>query len=153
MYLNKLQERLVYKEMELKLIEQINPQSIELPPLKAEVETIQEKLSTLETSQQQAGNREAETISGLRIALARLETHVSRLKDTDKPLLEIVDSAIVPLEPNNSPKAALILALSGIVGFFGSIFLVFFLDFIDKVRQQYNKKIAVNPDLKLETKK
>ncbi len=91
--------------MELKLIEQINPQSLELPPLKAEVETIQEKLSTIETSQQQAGNREAETISGLRIALARLETHVSRLKDTDKPLLEIVDSAVVP--ESNLPMTVL----------------------------------------------
>ncbi len=148
----KLQERLIYKEMELELIERINPQSLELPPLIAEVETIQKKLSAIEANPQQSVDGEAETVSGLRIQLARLETHSSRLKDTDKPLLEIVDSAVVPLEPNNSPKAALILALCGIMGCFGSILLVFFLNFIEKVREQYSNKVAVDSNLILETK-
>ncbi|MEK9761399.1 MAG: hypothetical protein VW729_01890, partial [Deltaproteobacteria bacterium] len=87
-----------------------------------------------------SAEKEPETIAGVRIQLARLQTHLDRLRDKEQPLLEVVDRAIVPTEPNNSPRAALILALAGIVGFFGSIFLVFLIDFIGKMKEQHLAK-------------
>lgn len=140
--LSDLQERLVYKEMQLNLLERINPQSEEIPFLKAEVSTIQERLPSLATgvSRRESAEKEPETVAGVRIQLARLQTHLDRLNDKEQPLFEVVDRAIVPTEPNNSPRAALILALAGIVGFFGSIFLVFLIDFIQKMREQHLAK-------------
>ena len=140
--LSDLQERLVYKEMQLNLLERINPQSEEIPFLKAEVSTIQERLTSLAKggSRRESVEKEPETVAGVRIQLARLQTHLDRLNDKEQPLFEVVDRAIVPTEPNNSPRAALILALAGIVGFFGSIFLVFLIDFIQKMREQHLAK-------------
>ena len=140
--LSDLQERLIYKEMQLNLLERINPQSEEIPFLKAEVSTIQERLPSLATgvSRRESAEKEPETVAGVRIQLARLQTHLDRLNDKEQPLLEIVDRAIVPTEPNNSPRAALILALAGIIGVFGSIFLVFLIDFIQKMREQHLAK-------------
>jgi hypothetical protein len=140
--LSDLQERLVYKEMQLNLLERINPQSEEIPFLKAEVSTIQERLPSLAKgiSRRESAEKEPETVAGVRIQLARLQTHLDRLSDREYPLFDVVDRAIVPTEPNNSPRAALILALAGIVGFFGSIFLVFLIDFIQKMREQHLAK-------------
>ena len=140
--LSDLQERLIYKEMQLNLLERINPQSEEIPFLKAEVSTIQERLPSLATgvSRRDSAEKEPETVAGVRIQLARLQTHLDRLSDKEQPLLEVVDRAIVPIEPNNSPRADLILALAGIVGFFGSIFLVFLMDFIGKMKEQHLAK-------------
>jgi LPS O-antigen subunit length determinant protein (WzzB/FepE family) len=149
--LSRLQERLLRQKMQLDLLEQINPQSAEILPIKAEVETIEEKLSSLQESKNENSNREAETLAGLRIQLARQETHVKRLQETELPLLEIVDSAVVPIEPSNSPKTALILGLSGLVGFFGSILLAFLIDFIQKLRTQYTTNLSVNPKLTQES--
>jgi len=140
--LSDLQERLVYKEMQLNLLERINPQSEEIPFLKAEVSTIQERLPSLAKggSRRESVEKEPETVAGVRIQLARLQTHLDRLSDREQPLFDVVDRAIVPSEPNNSPRAVLILALAGIVGFFGSIFLVFLIDFIQKMREQHLAK-------------
>ena len=140
--LSDLQERLIYKEMQLNLLERINPQSEEIPFLKAEVSTIQERLPSLAKggSRRESAEKEPETVAGVRIQLARLQTHLDRLSDREYPLFDVVDRAIVPTEPNNSPRAALILALAGIVGFFGSIFLVFLIDFIQKMREQHLAK-------------
>ena len=140
--LSDLQERLIYKEMQLNLLERINPQSEEIPFLKAEVSTIQERLPSLATgvSRRESAEKEPETVAGVRIQLARLQTHLDRLSDREQPLFDVVDRAIVPSEPNNSPRAVLILALAGIVGFFGSIFLVFLIDFIQKMREQHLAK-------------
>jgi LPS O-antigen subunit length determinant protein (WzzB/FepE family) len=128
--------------MQLSLLERINPQSEEIPFLKAEVSTIQERLPSLAKggSRRESVEKEPETVAGVRIQLARLQTHLDRLNDKEQPLLEIVDRAIVPTEPNNSPRAVLILALAGIVGFFVSIFLVFLIDFIQKMREQHLAK-------------
>ena len=149
--LSRLQERLLRQKMQLDLLEQINPQSAEILPIKAEVETIEEKLSSLQESKNENSNREAETLAGLRIQLAKQETHVKRLQEAELPLLEIVDSAVVPIEPSNSPKTALILGLSGLVGFFGSILLAFLIDFIQKLRTQYTTNLSVNPKLTQES--
>ena len=149
--LSRLQERLLRQKMQLDLLEQINPQSAEILPIKAEVETIEEKLSSLQESKNENSNREAETLAGLRIQLARQETYVKRLQEVELPLLEIVDSAVVPIEPSNSPKTALILGLSGLVGFFGSILLAFLIDFIQKLRTQYTTNLSVNPKLTQES--
>ena len=140
--LSDLQERQVYKEMQLNLLERINPQSEEIPFLKAEVSTIQERLPSLAKggSRRESVEKEPETVAGVRIQLARLQTHLDRLSDREQPLFDVVDRAIVPSEPNNSPRAVLILALAGIVGFFGSIFLVFLIDFIQKMREQHLAK-------------
>lgn len=140
--LSDLQERLIYKEMQLNLLERIKPQSEEIPFLKAEVSTIQERLPSLAKggSRRESVEKEPETVAGVRIQLARLQTHLDRLSDREQPLFDVVDRAIVPSEPNNSPRAALILALAGIVGFFGSIFLVFLIDFIQKMREQHLAK-------------
>ena len=140
--LSDLQERLVYKEMQLNLLERINPQSEEIPFLKAEVSTIQERLPSLAKggSRRESVEKEPETVAGVRIQLARLQTHLGRLSDREQPLFDVVDRAIVPSEPNNSPRAVLILALAGIVGFFGSIFLVFLIDFIQKMREPHLAK-------------
>ena len=140
--LSDLQERLIYKEMQLNLLERINPQSEEIPFLKAEVSTIQERLPSLAKggSRRESVEKEPETVAGVRIQLARLQTHLDRLSDREQPLFDVVDRAIVPSEPNNSPRAVLILALAGIVGFFGSIFLVFLIDFIQKMREQHLAK-------------
>ena len=140
--LSDLQERLIYKEMQLNLLERINPQSEEIPFLKAEVSTIQERLPSLAKggSRRESVEKEPETVAGVRIQLARLQTHLDRLSDREQPLFDVVDRAIVPSEPNNSPRAVLILALAGIVGFFGSIFLVFLIDFIQKIREQHLAK-------------
>ena len=140
--LSDLQERLIYKEMQLNLLERIKPQSEEIPFLKAEVSTIQERLPSLAKggSRRESVEKEPETVAGVRIQLARLQTHLDRLSDREYPLFDVVDRAIVPTEPNNSPRAALILALAGIVGFFGSIFLVFLIDFIQKMREQHLAK-------------
>jgi len=140
--LSDLQERLVYKEMQLNLLERTNPQSEEIPFLKAEVSTIQERLPSLAKggSRRESVEKEPETVAGVRIQLARLQTHLGRLSDREQPLFDVVDRAIVPSEPNNSPRAVLILALAGIVGFFGSIFLVFLIDFIQKMREQHLAK-------------
>ncbi|MEK9974901.1 MAG: hypothetical protein VW876_15840, partial [Deltaproteobacteria bacterium] len=144
--LSDLQERLIYKEMQLNLLERTNPQSEEIPFLKAEVSTIQERLPSLATgvSRRDSAEKEPETVAGVRIQLARLQTHLDRLSDKEQPLLEVVDRAIAPTEPNNSPRAALVLALAGIVGFFGSIFLVFLMDFIGKMKEQHLAKESLS---------
>ncbi|MEC7218964.1 MAG: hypothetical protein VXW29_00990, partial [SAR324 cluster bacterium] len=91
-------------------------------------------------SPRDSAEKEPETVAEVRIQLAKLQTRLDRLSDKEQPLLEVVDRAIAPTEPNNSPRAALILALAGIVGSFGSIFLVFLMDFIGKMKEQHLAK-------------
>lgn len=91
----------------------------------------------------QANEPEPESIAGLRIQLAKSEAHLARLQDLDQPLLRLVDPAVLPEAPSNAPKSLLILTLSGIVGLFGSIFLVFLLDFITKVRREFQNRPSV----------
>jgi hypothetical protein len=97
--------------------------NIEQEEAKQRVEHLKRQLNKLDADHQNAIKEQELTVS-------RLKNEVSLIKNTDA--LGIAVRSINP----EGPKKALILALSGVLGIMGGIFLAFGAEFMAKVRRQ-----------------
>ena len=136
--LENLQQRLIDRQIELGVLEKIQPNAASIAGMKAEIGVLEAKLAELNKqrdSQSIGAGRESEEIAKLRIQFAQNQSRLELLQSGQQPLVRIIDRAIPPENPSK-PNTRLILALSLVVGLFGGIFLVFLVDFVRKTRQR-----------------
>ena len=141
--LENLQQRLIDRQIELGILEKIQPGAASVADMKSEIGVLEKKLAELgnqKASQSKKYGGEAEEISKLRIKFAQHQARLILLQSGQQPLVRIIDRAIPP-KNFSKPNAALILILSFVVGMFGGVLLVFSVDFVRKAKQ----RLLVNP--------
>ena len=141
--LENLQQRLIDRQIELGILEKIQPSAASIAGMKSEIGVLEEKLAELgnqKASQSKKYGGEAEEIAKLRIQFAQHQARLELLQSGQQPLVRIIDQAIPP-ENFSKPNALLILIISFVVGMFGGVFLVFSVDFVRKTRQ----RLSANP--------
>ena len=141
--LENLQQRLIDRQIELGILEKIQPGAASVADMKSEIGVLEKKLAELgnqKASQSKKYGGEAEEIAKLRIQFAQHQARLILLQSGQQPLVRIIDRAIPP-KNFSKPNAALILILSFVVGMFGGVLLVFSVDFVRKARQ----KLLMNP--------
>ncbi|HCV85768.1 MAG TPA: hypothetical protein DGB85_04140, partial [Deltaproteobacteria bacterium] len=141
--LENLQQRLIDRQIELGILEKIQPGAASVADMKSEIGVLEKKLAELgnqKASQSKKYGGEAEEIAKLRIQFAQHQARLILLQSGQQPLVRIIDRAIPP-KNFSKPNAALILILSFVVGMFGGVLLVFSVDFVRKAKQ----RLLVNP--------
>ena len=141
--LENLQQRLIDRQIELGILEKIQPGAASVADMKSEIGVLEKKLAELgnqKASQSKKYGGEAEEIAKLRIQFAQHQARLILLQSGQQPLVRIIDRAIPP-KNFSKPNAALILILSFVVGMFGGVLLVFSVDFVRKEKQ----RLLVNP--------
>ena len=136
--LENLQQRLVDRQIEMRILEKTHPSASSIAGMKSEIRVLEEKLAELDNqkaSQSKNNSGEAEEITKLRIQFAQDQARLELLQSDQQPLVRIIDRAIPP-ENFSKPNVLLILALSFIVGWLRGIFLVFSVNFVCKTKQQ-----------------
>ena len=136
--LENLQQRLIDRQIELDILEKIQPSAASIAGMKSEIAVLEEKLAELskqKASQSKKYGGEAEEIAKLRIQFVQHQARLELLKSGEQPLVRIIDRAIPP-ENFSKPNALLILIISFVVGMFGGVFLVFSVDFVRKTKQR-----------------
>jgi len=139
--IGELQGRLIAKEIELEAKQKFTtPNNPDIIKLKNEIEEMEKQIMKLPPIETESARliREYKTQETLYTLLIS-EYEKAKIEEArDTPTVQVCDWAVLP-EKKYSPKIKMSMAVSGFISLFFGVFLSFFLEYINKTKQELKR--------------